>query len=91
METSIFEPAVMAFAALMSGVIIRTVIAGMLQWVIGSDILHDPHVIIGLPISIMMMINDTKLGVATIIGIFLIEWVTFLGMLLSVSMKTKKA
>jgi len=71
-----------ALTALFAGAIIRTVIAFMLQWVINSDILHRPHIIIGIPCCIMMMLTDTKLGVATIIGIFLIEWITLLGKLI---------
>jgi hypothetical protein len=64
--------------AFLGGAIIRTVIAFMLQWVIGSDTLHRPHIIIGIPCCIMMALNDTKLGVATILGVFLIEWLTLI-------------
>jgi hypothetical protein len=76
-----------ALTAIFGGIIIRTVISLMLQWVIKSDILHRPHVIIGIPCCIMMMLTDTKLGVATIFGIFLIEWVTLLGKLIPTGKK----
>jgi hypothetical protein len=76
-----------ALLAFISGAMVRTVIAFMLQWVIRSDILHRPHPIIGIPCCIMMILNDTKLGVATILGVFLIEWLTLIPKLIPTGKK----
>jgi hypothetical protein len=76
-----------ALTAVFIGGMLRTVVAFMLQYLTGSAILHSPNLIIGIPCCIMMLLNDTRVGTATIIGIFLVEWLTLFGKLIPTGKK----